>query len=75
MLAGSGGRRLTPVSTRGRLVQEMVLLDFVAAAWPVVVYVLLEGGALLAVLQRNHPGVFDAIEGDGGVTLVRKLRA
>lgn len=35
-----------------------MLLDFVASAWPVVVYVLLEGSALLAVLEHNHPGDF-----------------
>ncbi len=34
------------------------MLDFVASAWPVVVYVLLEGSALLAVLEHNHPGDF-----------------
>lgn len=53
--------------------QEMVLLDFLAAAWPVVVYVLLEGNALLEVLQQVHPGAFDILKADGGVTLVRRV--
>ena len=50
----------------------MVLLDFVATAWPVVVYVLLEGRLLLDTLQRNHPGVFDTAKVDGGVMITRR---
>jgi hypothetical protein len=55
-------------------IQEMVLLDFVATAWPVVVYVLLEGKLLLDTLERNHAGVFDVAKVDGGVTLSRRRR-
>ena len=50
----------------------MVLLDFVATAWPVVVYVLLEGRLLLDTLLREHPGVFDTAKVDGGVTITRR---
>lgn len=56
-----------------RVKQEMVLLDFVATAWPVVVYVLLEGRLLLDTLQREHPGVFDTLKVDGGVTITRRV--
>jgi hypothetical protein len=50
----------------------MVLLDFVATAWPVVVYVLLDGRMLLDTLERNHPGVFTVQKAGGGVTLQRR---
>lgn len=52
--------------------QEIVLLDFVASAWPVVVYVLLEGGVLWEVLRREHEGAFEILKGDGGVVLKRR---
>jgi hypothetical protein len=69
MPTGSGPCHMTSAF---RTQQEMVLLDFVATAWPVVVYVLLEGRLLLDTLQRDHPGVFDTAKVDGGVTISRR---